>query len=59
MTQDQFYTLWPIEYSTKEGRLIRDLRDQGFTWAQLNAMLATMQEGPYSEDWRITVEAAR
>lgn len=57
MTQDQFYTLWPTEYSTKEGRLIRDLRCQGFTWSQIDRVLTQMTDPytPYAEDWAIRV----
>jgi hypothetical protein len=32
-------------------RLIKDLRDQNFTWKQIKVVLSCLEEGPYNEDW--------
>jgi hypothetical protein len=57
MTQDQFYKQWPIERATKEGRLIADLREQGFSWAQIDTVFASMTypQTPYAGQWRLAV----
>ena len=57
MTQDQFYKQWPCTVVTKEGRLIRDLREQGFSWAQIDTVFASMTypQTPYAGQWRLAV----
>lgn len=59
MTQEQFFAQWHVDHCTKEGRLIRDLREQGFTWRQIDTVLTQMTDHhtPYAEEWRIARSA--
>ena len=34
-------------------RLMKDLRDRGFTYQQIFTVAAMMLEGPFSEDWSV------
>ena len=60
MTQDRFYRIWDMDRSTKEGRLIVDLRSEGFTWSQIDTVLTQMTDPytPYHEDWGIANHTA-
>jgi len=42
--QDDFYELWDFASGSKEERLCKDLREQGFTWDQLHQMFLSMTE---------------
>ena len=57
MTQEQFYSGVSFDarpdQQTKWQRLIKDLRDQEFSWDQIAAVLAAMRDSPYHQEWHI------
>ena len=55
--QLDFYATWDFGYGSKEMRLCKDLREQGFTWAQLDRMFTSMTEYAVTPDaWDIKLE---
>jgi len=55
--QLDFYAVWDFAYGSKEMRLCKDLREQGFTWAQLDRMFTSMTEYAVKPtDWNVLQE---
>jgi len=48
--QDEFYEIWDFASGSKEERLCKDLREQGFTWHQLHQMFLCMTEFAVERD---------
>lgn len=55
MTQDQFYEIWDFDVVCKEVHLVKDLRERGFTWEQLDSIFLAMiyPYTPYADEWNI------
>ena len=61
MTQEQFYSALGLklkkDQQTKHLRLIKDLREEGFSWEQITVIFRLMTTSPWAKDWAI--EAAQ
>ena len=55
MTKDEFYNLWPMneDFCPKEQHLVVKLRDDGFSWDQIDSVFTIMTKGSYSDEWNI------
>jgi hypothetical protein len=57
MTQDQFYSAFNFKLKknqqTKHQRLIKDLREKGFSWEEIMVIFRLMTTSPWAKDWAI------
>lgn len=59
MTQNDFYTQYPVALHSKEQRLVFDLRDCEFSWEQISLVFLHLTVTPYETDWNIKTVAKK
>jgi hypothetical protein len=58
MKQDDFYNAFPTlvlrdDQQTKQQRLIKDLRENDFSWEQMHTVFEQMENSSWKNDWNI------
>ena len=58
MTQDDFYNAFPTlilrdDQQTKQQRIIKDLRENDFSWEQIHTVFEQMQKSSWCNDWAV------